>query len=129
MIIDKKFLKELEFNRRITIPNELRKYLLVKYSEEPFPYEYSEQDLSGNILDDINRYMSGELSFKGISPHEYWHQEEIRNLKEFCSDQVAQIIELKAYITELEELLRINSLETPRMRSERLQSESDQVLF
>lgn len=129
MIIDKKLLNELESNRRITIPNELRKYLLVKYSKEPFPYEYSEQDLYENILDDIRRYMAGELSFNGISPHEYWYQEEIRNLEEFCSDQIAQIIELKTYITELEELLRINRLETPRMRSERLQSESDQMPF
>lgn len=129
MIIDKKLLNELEFNRRITIPNELKKYLLIKYSKEPWPYEYSEQDLYENILDDIRRYMAGELSFKGISPKEYWHQEEIRSLEEFCDDQIAQTIELKAYITELEELLRINRLESPRLRLERLQTESGEILF
>lgn len=58
MIIDEKLLKELEFNRDITIPAEIRKYLLIKYSEEPWPYEYSEQNLYENILHDIHRYIS-----------------------------------------------------------------------
>lgn len=129
MIIDKKLLKGLEFNNRIIIPAELRKYLLIKYSKEPWPYEYSEQDLYDNILGDIHRYMSGELSFGGISPREYWHQEEIRNLEEFCSDQAGQIHELESYVTELEELLRINGLESPIMRLERLQTESGKIPF
>ena len=38
MVINKKIIKKIEENYIKGFSNELEKYLLVKYSEEPFPY-------------------------------------------------------------------------------------------
>lgn len=62
MTINDKIIKELENAYRKAIPADLRIYLLAEYAEEPFPYEYSEQDLYTNIRKDIKRYEAGELN-------------------------------------------------------------------
>jgi hypothetical protein len=61
MTINNAIIKELENTYRKIIPADLRSYLLLEYAEEPFPYEYSEQDLYTNILKDIKRYENGKL--------------------------------------------------------------------
>lgn len=61
MTINTRIIRELENMYRKVIPADLRKYLLAEYAEEPFPYEYSEQDLYTNIRKDIKRYEAGEL--------------------------------------------------------------------
>jgi hypothetical protein len=40
----------------MSFPDDLKRYLLVKYAQEPFPYEFSEQDLYTNIRQDICNY-------------------------------------------------------------------------
>jgi len=45
MTINKTIIRELETIYKKSIPDDLKKYLLVKYEQEPFPYEFSEQDL------------------------------------------------------------------------------------
>jgi len=62
MTINDKIIKELENAYRKAIPADLRIYLLAEYAEEPFPYEYSEQDLYTNIRKDIKRYEAGDLN-------------------------------------------------------------------
>lgn len=42
MTISKTIIKELENTYKKSIPDDLKKYLLVKYAQEPFPYEFSE---------------------------------------------------------------------------------------
>ena len=61
MTINTKIIKELENAYRKIIPDDLKSYLLTEYAEEPFPYEYSEQDLYTNIRKDIKRYENGKL--------------------------------------------------------------------
>ncbi|SFH42638.1 hypothetical protein SAMN05660649_05159 [Desulfotomaculum arcticum] len=48
MTINKTIIRELEHTYRRSFPNDLKRYLLVKYAEEPFPYEFTEQDLYAN---------------------------------------------------------------------------------
>lgn len=59
MVINKKMIRNFETARRELLPPDLRDYLLTRYAEEPFPHEYSEQDLYENIRKDIQRYESG----------------------------------------------------------------------
>lgn len=70
MTINNAIIKELENIYRKVIPADLRRYLLAEYAEEPFPYEYSEQDLYTNIRKDIRRYEAGELDVTVKSPFE-----------------------------------------------------------
>jgi len=61
MSVTPKIIKKLEHIYRKSFPDELKRYLLEKYSEEPFPHEFSEQDLYENIRHDIRDYETGEL--------------------------------------------------------------------
>lgn len=61
MVISKKMIRKLETAYRKPFPADLRNYLLAQYEEEPFPHEYSEQDLYENIRRDIQRYETGGL--------------------------------------------------------------------
>ncbi len=78
MTISKSIIKRLQCSYHGQLPEELVRYLMVKYKEEPFPYEYSEQDLFNNIKSDISRYHAGELDITIKSP--YKRLEEDRNV-------------------------------------------------
>ncbi|HBN96700.1 MAG TPA: hypothetical protein DDZ66_10405 [Firmicutes bacterium] len=49
-------------------PEALRGYLLAKYREEPFPYQFTEQDLYEHIRQDIQDYKAGRLDVTAPSP-------------------------------------------------------------
>jgi hypothetical protein len=68
MLITPKNIKKLEHIYRKSFTEELKRYLLEKYSQRPFPYEFSEQDLYENIRHDIRDYEAGEsdISVKNI---------------------------------------------------------------
>lgn len=61
MVITPKIIKELEETYRKYFTEEFKRYLLMKYAEEPFPNEFSEQDLYANIQNDIRDYEAGKL--------------------------------------------------------------------
>ncbi|MGI1659817.1 MAG: hypothetical protein ACRKFN_12770 [Desulfitobacterium sp.] len=61
MILTKNVLKGLQKAYRKDFPRELTNYLEITYGEEPFPYEYSEQDLYTQIQRDIDYYYAGKL--------------------------------------------------------------------
>lgn len=61
MILTKTVLKGLQKAYRKEFPRELIHYLRITYGEEPFPYEYSEQDLYANSQRDIDDYYAGKL--------------------------------------------------------------------
>ncbi|MBE3036970.1 MAG: hypothetical protein IMZ70_07830, partial [Candidatus Atribacteria bacterium] len=76
MTIDKTIILELERTYRMYFPNDLKRYLLLKYAAEPFPHEYSEQDLYTNIQIDIRDYEEGNLDVTIKSPSERWQEEQ-----------------------------------------------------
>lgn len=61
MILTKTVLESLQKAYRREFPRELTHYLRITYGEEPFPYEYSEQDLYTQIERDIEYYYAGKL--------------------------------------------------------------------
>jgi len=75
MIINKTIIRELEHTYRRSFPDDLKRYLLVKYAKEPFPYEFSEQDLYANIRHDIRDYEAGKLDVTVKRPSERWQEE------------------------------------------------------
>jgi hypothetical protein len=119
MTIDNTIIRNLENKLRASIPEELKQYLLVKYAQEPFPYEYSEQDLYANIERDINAFESNTLDVTIKTPSERW-QEEREYLQELYFEKSCETRELLEYVTELERLLSEHGLESARMLEKRI---------
>ena len=114
MIIDETIIKNLGNNFRKFMPDELKQYLLVEYADEPFPYEYSEQDLYANIQRDIYAYETGSLDVTIKSPSERW-QEERECLQKLYFDKSYEVRELMDYVAELECILSEKNLESSKM--------------
>ena len=64
-----------QYSYRKHFPTDLKQYLLVKYGQAPFPYEFREQDLYTNIDRDIQAYGAGKLDVTVKSPSEHWQEE------------------------------------------------------
>ncbi len=121
MTINKTIIKELEDTYRKHLSDELKRYLLVKYSEEPFPYEFSEQDLYTNIERDIQAYEAGRLDVTVKSPSERW-QEEREYLQNLYIKKACEARELADYILELERMLSEHGLDSSKMTERRIES-------
>lgn len=119
MTINKTMIRKLEHTYRRSFPADLKKYLLVKYAEEPFPYEFSEQDLYANIERDIHGYEAGKLDVTVKSPSERWHEER-EYLQNLYMEKLREVRDLEEYITELEHMLSEHGLESSRMAEHRL---------
>jgi len=128
MTINKTVIRKLEHTYRRSFPDDLKRYLLVKYAEEPFPYEFSEQDLYTNILQDIRDYEAGELDVTVKSPSERW-QEEREYLKNLYIEKSCEARDLKEYIAELEHMLSDHGLESFRMAKRRIEYEIGPLSF
>jgi hypothetical protein len=116
MILDRRMMKELEQTYRKSIPADLRKYLLSTYAEEPFPHEFSEQDLYANIQRDIRDYEAGELDITVKSPSLRWSEE--RNyLKKLYIEKSREVRDLEDYVSKMEQVLIEHGLKPPRMAS------------
>lgn len=118
MTINKPIIRELENIYKKSIQDDLKKYLLVKYEQEPFPYEYSEQDLYANIERDIRDYEADELDVTVKSSSERW-SEEREYLQNLYIEKSRVVHDLEAYVTELEHILSEHSLESSRMSERR----------
>lgn len=114
-------IKELEATYRKHFTDEFKQYLLVKYGQEPFPYEYTEQELYTNIRRDIRAYEAGELDVTVKSPAERW-QEEREYLQNLYAEKACEVRELADYILELERMLSEHGLESSKMAERRVES-------
>jgi hypothetical protein len=123
MVITPRIIKELEHTNRKSFPEEFKQYLLMKYAEEPFPNEFSEQDLFTNIQNDIRDYEAGKLDITVKSPSECW-LEECEYLQNLCIEKSIRIRDLEDYILELEHMLAENNLESSRMEKQRADKEN-----
>lgn len=120
MIINKKIIKKLETTYRKHFPDEFKQYLLVQYGQEPFPYEYTEQDLYINIERDIRAYEAGELDVTVKSPAERW-LEEREYLQNLYIEKFCEVRELTEYVAELERILSEHRLKSPKMTERRIE--------
>jgi hypothetical protein len=123
MTINETIVKELEHTWRKPFPDELKKYLLSQYAQEPFPHEFSEQDLYANIERDIRVYEAGKLDVTLKSQSERW-QDEREYLQNLYIEKCREARELVDYVAELEQMLAQNSLESPKMAKRRLEFNS-----
>jgi len=114
MTINKTIIRELETIYKKSIPNDLKKYLLVNYEQEPFPYEFSEQDLYTNIKRDIRDYEANELDVTVKSASERW-LEEREYLQNLYIEKFRVAHDLEDYVAELEHILSEHNLESSRM--------------
>lgn len=58
MILTRKMIANLCFQWRLSIDAELETSLLCQYGVEPYPHEYSEQDLHEQVRKAINKHNS-----------------------------------------------------------------------
>lgn len=115
MIIDKSIIKKLQNDYRREFPKELIHYLMVTYKEEPFPYEYSEQDLYNKIKREITSYYAGTLDVIVKSPYKRL-EEECDQWRDACICEEVKSRELNEYISELENLLLQQGIITEQMK-------------
>lgn len=118
MVITPKMIEELEHTNRKVFPKELKRHLLVKYAEAPFPSEFSEQDLYAKIQNDIRNYEAGKLDITIKSPSERW-LEEREYLQNLYIEKSREVRDLKDYVAELEHILSEHGLESSRMSERR----------
>ena len=90
----------------------------MEYAQEPFPYEFSEQDLYTNIERDIRSYETGELDVTIKSSFERW-QEEREYLQNLYIEKAREVRKLEDYVTELERILSEHGLESSKMSERR----------
>jgi len=118
MTLNKAIIRKLENTYRRHFPDDLKRYLLVKYAEEPFPYEFSEQDLHMNIKRDIYDYDAGSLDVTIKSSSERWHEER-EYLQDLYAEKCRKTRDLEDYIAELEQMLLKHGMESSRMSERR----------
>lgn len=109
---------ELEHIYKRSLPAVLKEYLVVKYAQEPFPYEFGKQDLYANIERDIRDYDAGKLDVSAKSLSERW-SEEREYLQNLYIEKSREAHDLEDYVTELEQMLSEHGLETSRMSERR----------
>lgn len=114
MTADKILINNFSENQGVFIPEELEDFLLKQYGQEPFPYEFSEQDLRINIERDICAYQAGELDLMIKSPSESW-QEEREYLQNLCIEKCNEVYVLEEYISKLEHMILEHGLECSRV--------------
>ena len=114
MVITPKMIEELKHTNRKVFSKEFKGYLLVKYAEEPFPFEFSDQDLYTNIRHDIRDYEAGKLDITIKSPSERW-LEEREYLQNLYIEKSREARDLEDYVAELEHILLEHGLESSRM--------------
>jgi hypothetical protein len=128
MKISKTIVKELEYTYRMSFPHDLKRYLLVKYAEEPFPYEFSEQDLYINIRNDIRDYKAGDLNVTVKRASERW-QEDREYLQNLYIERSYEVYDLENYVAELEHMISGHGLESSRMAAKRITRLNEGIMF
>jgi len=126
MTINRTIIDELERTPKKAFQDDLTNYMLVKYAEEPFPHEFSEQDLYTNIQQDIRNYEAGKLDVTIKSPSERW-QEEREYLHNLYIEKFIETRDLDEYVAELECILTERGLESSRMAKRRIECKTGQL--
>jgi hypothetical protein len=108
MILTTRFLNEMFRQWGDHIDKPLETYLLATYEEEPFPYEWSEQDLYEQIRKLIFQYEQGMLDIL-VPTHQERQRLRYDDLKESYLELLQEAIELRKTISGAAELLGKNN--------------------
>ncbi len=128
MTINNTIINELEHTYRKSFPDDLKRYLLVEYGAEPFPYEFSEQDLYANIQRDICDYEAGKLDISVKGASERW-QEEREYLQKLYIEKFCEVQDLVEYVAKLEHILSKHGLESSVMAERRIKCKTEPLPF
>jgi len=104
MILTTKFLNEMFRQWGDHIDKPLEVYLLATYEDEPFPYEWSEQDLYEQIRKLISQYEHGVLDIS-VPSHQERQRRRYDALKDSYLELMGEVIELRETISGAAELL------------------------
>lgn len=104
MILTVRFLHEMfrQCGESIDVP--LEEYLLATFEEEPFPHEWSEQDLFEQVPKIITQYKYGSLDINIPAPME---RQKLRfeELKESYIEQLREVFKLRETINSAAKIL------------------------
>jgi len=104
MIITKAYLKKLQQRYQFEIDAPLARYLLAEYEVEPFPNEYSEQDLHEQIRKLVYQYQQGSLNVQIKAPKQRL-QEKYKTLQDSHLILLRENAALNAELSHLKEIL------------------------
>ena len=105
MIVDKVFINSLRQGYHMNIPEELADFLLEEYGEEPFPYEYTEQDLYEQIREMEMNYHKGLLNVALKGP-ELRLKQRYETLKDEYIDAMYKVRSLEDEVENLKKMLQ-----------------------
>lgn len=113
MIITVKFLNEMFRIWGDSIDKPLEEYLLATYEEEPFPHEWTEEDLYNQIRKLIRQYEQGNLDIT-IPPKEERVKIRYEALKESYLDLLYENSRLQSLIEDTKKLLSKSEARPPK---------------
>lgn len=104
MTVDIGFIDHLRKDYNMDIPEDLEAFLLEEYADEPFPYEYSEQDLYEQIRKLVMNYHRGlvDVTIKGP---ELRLKQQFESLKDDYIEAMCRIQSLENEVKELRGML------------------------
>lgn len=108
MTLTVKFLNEIFLPRGDRIDKPLEAYLLATYEEEPFPYQWSEQDLYEQIRKLIYRYEQGTLDVS-VPPKEERQRKRYESLQDSYLELQVETTQLRKLVSDAIALLGGNA--------------------
>lgn len=103
MTADKEFIEYLRKRYQMIIPEDFEAFLLEEYGVEPFPHEYTEQDLYEQIRKLEIKYHSGllDVSLKGPELRSKQRYEELQD------EYIAAMFKVRNLEDEVEKLKKL----------------------
>lgn len=112
MIANKIIIEGICKKYNLKVNSLLEEYIIQEYGNEPFPYSWSEQDLSEQIRKLIIRYDENELTIKIKTTEERW-QDERERLQDVYIECKNELYTLMDHLHELENIIKENNLSLP----------------
>ena len=104
MTADKAFIEYLRERYQINIPKDLEDFVLEEYGYDPFPYEYTEQDLYEQIRKLAMKYHDGllDVTLKGC---EQLLKQRFKELQDEYQFAMGKVRSLEVEVEKLKEML------------------------
>lgn len=110
MTITKHLIDRTAFRRNLYIPDDLREWLYIEYSVEPYDGFWLESDLEELISLHCDAYYKGMLDTHIPAPDEVWRNRYLA-LHDFVADLKADYDILQERLSKAEELLYDNGID------------------
>jgi|LGVF01.2.fsa_nt_gb hypothetical protein len=112
MVADKNIIKRVANYHKVMLEKDFEQFIYQEYGQDPFPYEYSEEDLYMQISKLVGDYKKGGFEFKLLTPMEKLIQENCI-IKDICIENIREVNHLNEQLDELKEVIINNGLSVP----------------